>query len=200
MLDSSPAQYAFIRACIFLLQAIVPLSIAHSIYEVLFATPWQLPLLLRAWLAAEATFYLALQIPFLVHLQRDAVHPPLRSKEDRRVLFARSIANATFADLERHIRGWFKGAPWAEIGREGVKSWLAWAFFEGRIGVDGNDAQELEAYTVELERLLGKPFPPGNGKVTPLRLTLDPIQVGRRSLLWYSVRICLHGLVGISSR
>lgn len=199
MLDSSRAQYAFIRACIFLLQSIVPLSIAHSIYEVLFSTPWHLHLLIRVWLAAEATFYLAFQLPFLVYLQRDAFHPPLRSKEDRRVLFARSTAHATFADLERHIRGWFKGAPWAEIGREGVKSWLAWAFFEGRIDVDGNDAQELEEYAVALERLLGKTFPPGNGKATSLRLTLDPVEVSRRSLLWYSVRICLDELVGLLS-
>ena len=44
MLDSSRTQYAFIRACIFLLQSIVPLSIAHSIYEVLFSTPWHLHL------------------------------------------------------------------------------------------------------------------------------------------------------------
>ena len=66
--------------------------------------------------------------------------------------------------------------------------------------VGGNDAQELEEYAVELERLLGKTFPPGNGKATPLRLTLDPIEVCRRSLLWYSVRICLNELVGFLSR
>jgi hypothetical protein len=86
------------------------------------------------------------------------------------------------------------------LGREGVKSWLAWAFFKGRIDVDGNDAQELEEYTVELEQRLGKTFPPGNGKATPLRLTLDPIEACRRSLLWYSVRICLNELVGFLSR
>ena len=77
-----------------------------------------------------------------------------------------------------------------------MKSWLAWALFEGRIDADGKDTQELEEYAVALERQLSKTFPPGKGKATPMRLTLDPIEMGCRSLLWYFVRTCLDELVG----
>lgn len=189
MINHTRAEYAFIRVCIFLLQAIPPLSIAYTACDILlFSTSWHLPLVLRLWFAAEAIFCFAFQLPYFLYLQRDAVHPPMRSRAEREELFRRSITESSSADLEYYICRWFKGAALKDIGREGVKSWLAWAFFEGRIGDDPDSEQELEEYTKEFERLMGKNFPPGTGKATPSRLTLDPVETCYRSLTWYCVR------------
>lgn len=193
MIDSTPAWYAFIRACIFLLQAVTPLSVASCVWDILFwSTTWHLPLALRIWSAAEVVFYIAFQVPFFRYLQAPAVHPPLRSEDERRALFRRVIARATPADLERHMCRWFKDLDFGVIRREDVKAWIAWAFFEGRIDADGKHEHELEDYVGAIERLLGKKFLAGTGEARPLRLTLDPVQAGCRSLLWYWVRT--HGL------
>lgn len=193
MINHTLAQYAFIRACIFLLNAIVPLSIAHSVYELVFwPTPWQLPVVIRIWLAAETAFYFGFQIPYVQYLQKDAIHPPLRSREERASLFGRVTANTTVVDLERHLRGWFKGAGLDGIGRDSVKSWLAWAFFEGRSDAETKGTQEVEEYAAQLEQTLGKPFLPGYGTATPIRLTLDPVVLSHRSLLWYWVCIRIN--------
>lgn len=188
MINHTPLEYGFIRACILLLQAIAPLSIAYTACDLLlFSTSWHLPLVFRIWLAAESMFCLAFQGPYFLYLQRDAVHPPMRSKADREELFRRSMTESSSADLEYYICRWFKGADPQDIGRDGVKSWLAWAFFEGRIGDDPDSEQELEEYTKEFERLMDKKFPPGTGKATPSRLTLDPVVTCYRSLAWYFV-------------
>lgn len=189
MINHTPAWYAFIRTCIFLLQAIPPLSIAYTACDILlFSTSWHLPLVLRIWLAAESIFCFAFQLPYFLYLQRDAVHPPMRSRVDREELFRRSITESSSADLEYYICRWFKGAALRDIGREGVKSWLAWAFFEGRIDANPDSEQELEEYTKEFERLMGKKFVPGTGTAAPSRLTLDPVETCYRSLTWYFVR------------
>lgn len=89
-------------------------------------------------------------------------------------------------DAERYIRGWFKGADFEVIGREDFKDWLAWAFFDSERG-KVEDADEIESYTLQIERILRKDFSPGRGTVTPLRLTIDPVDMLHRSLLWYLV-------------
>lgn len=192
MINSSPAEYAFIRACIVFLQSIAPISIAYTICHVLLVLTGQqrhlplAPLLVRVWFASETAFYLAFQLPWLAFIQRPAEHPPLLSCAERQTLFARVTKDNSAADIERHVRGWFRGAPLADIGREGVKSWLAWAFFEGRIGDEQEKAgDELEQYTTQLETILGKRLPEGHGTARPIRLTLDSIDLTYRSLTWY---------------
>lgn len=110
----------------------------------------------------------------------------MRSKEERRTLVDR--VNADVADPERYIRGWFKGARIEEIGREDVKTYLAWAFFDRDWGgEEDEDEDEIEEYAREIESMLGKDFPPGKRMAKPLRLTLDPVNMLHRSLLWYLV-------------
>ncbi|KAF2170933.1 hypothetical protein M409DRAFT_63953 [Zasmidium cellare ATCC 36951] len=194
MINHTPAEYAFIRACIFLLQTIPPLSVIYTAYDVLLVSKsWHLPTPLRIWLEMETIFCFAFQLPYFLYLQRDAVHPPMRSRAERKELFRRSMTGSSSSDLEYDICLWFKGANIKDIGRDGVKSWLAWAFFEGRIADDSESAQELEEYTVDFERLLGRKFPLGMGKATPSRLTLDPIKTCYRSLTWY----CCVGFVDL---
>ncbi|KXT03339.1 hypothetical protein AC578_3945 [Pseudocercospora eumusae] len=190
MINSSLAEYAFIRVCIFGLQAITPLSLGYTAYYTLRwmkrRSDWPVfPIALTAWCAAETLFYFAVQLPLQYQIQKEAIHPPLLSRAKRSQLFERVIRDVGPADLERHIRWWFRGAALSSIGREGVKDWLAWAFFEGRIDKDGAE-NELEEYTSYFEHILDTNFAPGYGTAVPIRLTLDKVDSSTRSLAWYS--------------
>lgn len=193
MINSSPAEYVFIRVCIFLLQAIAPISISYTLCEAVLLLAGRPPLLplealpLTIWLLAETGFYFAVQLPLQFSIQRDALHPPLLQDHERRELFAKITKDVGPAETERHLRWWFRGADLDTIGREGVKSWLAWAFFEGRIEGDSHEiGKELEEYTSNLESVLGQRFSKGPGTAIPIRLTLDAIHSSYRSLVWYT--------------
>ncbi|UJO19568.1 uncharacterized protein CLAFUR5_09913 [Fulvia fulva] len=185
MINSSPAEYAFIRVCIFGLQSIGPLGVVYACLQWMIPALSIVPLPIKIWLWTEAIWYCVSIIWLHNFLQTPAIHPELRSKSERQALFNRVIANIDPEAVENNIRYWFKGALFEDIGRDGVKSWLAWAFFEGRIEKDGKNDGELEGYASELEQLLGKSFALGNGRAGPLRLTLDRIDMSHRSLLWY---------------
>ena len=144
----------------------------------------RLPTPIELWLLAEALFYGFFFLPHRRYLQYAATHSPLRSKEERRKLVNRVYADV--ADPERYIRGWFKGARIEEIGREDVKTYLAWAFFD-RDWIEAEDEEEVEEYALEIESMLGKSFRPGQCIAKSLRLTLDPVDMLHRSLLWYLV-------------
>lgn len=93
---------------------------------------------------------------------------------------------AEVSDPERYIRGWFKGARIQDIGHQDIKDWLAWAFFD-RDRVDAKDEDEIEEYALELESMLDVDVLPLRGTAKPLRLTVDPVGMLHRSLLWYLV-------------
>lgn len=186
MINHSLPSYIFIRTCIFLLQSIPPLSIAYTAYCILlWPSAKHFPHFLHEYLLLEAAFYAFFYLPFRAYLQRDATHPPLKSKDERRKLFRRVVQNTKPENVERHVRFWFKGAEFGAIGREEMKRWLDWALFEGRS--TEADKQEIEGYVQKLEGMLGKKFMEGEGTAVPLRLTLDPIEMRYRSLVWYVV-------------
>ncbi|KAF2207844.1 hypothetical protein CERZMDRAFT_88299 [Cercospora zeae-maydis SCOH1-5] len=190
MLNPTPAEYVFIRICIWILGAIVPISALATLYSTIADTLPSLPTIplpLRLYFAIETGFWVLFQLPLYHSIQEEARHPPLLSEEARRTLFARVTKDVEAADLEHHLRWWFRGAPLSAIGRDGVKDWLAWAFFEGRIDVSGAE-DELERYTRQFESLLGHTFARGYGTATPIRLTLDKVELhGYRSLTWYTM-------------
>ena len=191
MINSTPAEYVFIRICIFGLGAITPLSVICTLYSVftpLLSSEWSLPAIplpLRIYFAVETAFWLVVQLPLYYSLQKEADHPPILPEAERRQLFERVTRDVSATDLERHLRWWCRGAKIDDIGREAIKDWLAWAFFEGRLHVEGAEG-ELEEYTKRFEQLMGKTFAEGYGKAKPVRLTLDKIELyGYRSLTWY---------------
>ncbi|GIZ36784.1 hypothetical protein CKM354_000025100 [Cercospora kikuchii] len=188
MINSTPAEYVFIRVCIWLLGAIVPVSILGTVYSAFADSLPKLPTIplpLQLYFAVETLFWLGFQLPLYHSIQKEARHPPLLSEKQRRTLFARVTRDVGAADLEHHIRWWFRGAPLSATGRESFKHWLAWAFFEGRIDERGA-ADELEEYTRQFESLLGQDFAKGHGTARPIRLTLDKVELrGYRSLTWY---------------
>jgi hypothetical protein len=185
MIGTSAPEYAFIRGCIFFLHSIAPFSLLYCA-AVLMCLPrtFRLPTPIELWFAAEALFYGFFFLPHRRYLQHAATHPPQRSKEERRKLVNR--VHGDVADPERYVRGWFKGARIEEIGREDVKTYLAWAFFD-RDWVEGEDEEEIEEYAQEIESMLGKNFRPGKSIAKSLRLTLAPVGMLHRSLLWYLV-------------
>ncbi|TKA61840.1 hypothetical protein B0A55_11228, partial [Friedmanniomyces simplex] len=183
MINHTVFEYLFIRACIFFLHAVGPLSTVYTatvVGRAYLASTWRAPSILNIWCAAETAFFLFF-LWYRTHLQGEALHPPLRSREERRTLFEK--VKSEIRDPERFLSGWFRGAKVEEIGKEEMKGWLDWAFWDGRVGPD--DEAEMEALVKEVEGLVGKPFPDGKGTAKGLRLTLDPIEMEWRSLLWY---------------
>jgi len=187
MLGTSAAEYAFIRVCISILHCVAPLSVLYCVIITIdSATMFRMRPAIELWLIAEALFWTCFFFPYRWYLQHAATHPPPRSKEERRKLV--DCVKAEVTDPEQYIRGWFKGADVKDIRRKDVKEWLTWAFFD-RDWEDGKDEDEIEEYTLEIESMLRKRFRPGKGTVKSLRLTIDPVDMLHRSLLWYFVSI-----------
>jgi pimeloyl-ACP methyl ester carboxylesterase len=136
--------------------------------------------------APEAAFYLFF-IWYARHIQQEAIHPPVRTRDQRLDLFNR--VRAEIHDFESFLRGWFCGAKPEDVGLEELKKWINWAFWEGRANTaaeKGEDA-EMDEYVDRIEQLVGKPFQNGPGTAKSLRLTLDPITIQPRTLFWYSL-------------
>jgi hypothetical protein len=68
-----------------------------------------------------------------------------------------------------------------------LRDFLDWVFFDARAA--RTDEDELEGYTHEMEKLVGKRFGEGKSTVKALKLTLDPVKMECRSLLWYLVSL-----------
>ena len=184
MIGTSLWDYIFIRTCIFFLHLIAPVSVIYTLVNLLVGLPFQVPLALQAWLAFEASFYLAIYLPYNEYLQKAARHPEPLCRQDRRRLFKR--CHETIPDPVQYLRKWFRGAPEAEIKRENVKDFFRWAFLNtGK--VETADEEELEEYVGEMETLLGRNLEPGRGTAECLRLTLSKVEMLHRSLTWYSV-------------
>ncbi|KAK0310132.1 hypothetical protein LTR82_014955 [Friedmanniomyces endolithicus] len=183
MINHTVFDYLFIRGCIFFLHAIGPLSFAYTatqVFRAYLAFSWPNPSLINLWFAAETAFFLFF-LWYRTYLQREALHPAARSREDRRALFEK--VKDEIRTPEQFLSGWFRGAKVEEIGKEELKGWLDWAFWDGRVGPD--DEEEMEELVKDVEDLVGKQFPDGKGPAKSLRLTLDPIEMEWRSLLWY---------------
>ena len=143
-------------------------------------------LVIESIAVAETLFYLLVYLPYRFHLQREALHPPILSRPERKNLFLR--CNENIVDGEAYLKKWFLGAPAKEIKRENLKEFFLWAFFN-RGGPPGDDDEELEEYIALTEELLGRDVEPGRGNAECLRLTLDRVEMMHRTLAWYLVSL-----------
>ena len=186
MIGTSWQEFLFIRLCIAFLHYIAPLSAIYCfVISILRPYSYRIPLVLEIWLVAETLFYFCIYLPRYYVLQRDAAHPPIRPREERRNLFDQ--CHESVEDPEQYLSMWFKGAPASEIRRENLKDFFCWAFLNKARSVDLHE--ELEEYTVKMEQLLGRKLEPGRGNARPLRLTMDRVQMLHRSLFWYLVSV-----------
>lgn len=190
MIDDSPGSLVFIRSVITLLQSIGPLSLAWTTWLAYSALAGSSelralrPTASQVYIVAEALFYLFFLV-YRQYLQREAIHPPLRSRSQRKQLF--DHIRAELHDVDRFLSGWFRGAKAEEIGREDLKAFLDWSFWEGRATAE--DEEEMEDYVRAMEEMAGHSFREGRGSARALRLTLDPIEMDVRSLAWYGIVI-----------
>jgi len=185
MLADTWRDLILIRAVILFLHSIGPLCSAYTLTLLRRAvfTPRIPPLtVFQRWCVAEALFF-AFFLWYRTYLQREALHPPPRTKEERKRLFDK--VRSEIHDPKKFLSGWFRGAELDDIGRDDLKVFLDWAFWEGRAG--GDHDEDLEEYTLKVEKMMGRPFKPGKGKAKSLRLTIDPIEMEWRSLLWYAI-------------
>lgn len=196
MIADTPTNRIIIRSIIIFLQSYAPLCLGYVTWSLL-ATQW--PALSlgfeghreKMWLwrvcLAEALFYLFF-FWYRRHIQREAVHPPLRTRRERQDLFKK--CQREIHDPQTFLSGWFRGAKPEDIGREELRKFVNWSFWDGRAELDGDkpgDAAEIETYIDKMELMMPQPFLEGPGKAKSLRLTLDPIEIEARSLLWYSL-------------
>ena len=186
MIGTSFPQYLFIRTCIFLLHYFSPLVIVALVLALVFDhSAYRLLLFLEVVSIVEVIFYVLVYIPKYRLLQKPAVQPPVSPPEERRKLFNK--CNENTADPERSLSKWFNNAPISSIRRENVKEFLSWAFLN-RAAWGPEEEEELNEYVDRYEVLLGRKLGNGKGPVTPLRVTIDPVNILHRPLLWYLVR------------
>ncbi|KAF2485098.1 hypothetical protein BDY17DRAFT_292925 [Neohortaea acidophila] len=179
-------QYLLLRCIILILQFLGPACVAYTAYSISEAWPeWRVPSVFQAWCALESAFFLFFFLFYRRYLQREATHPPPRTKKQRRALFAK--VRLEVHDPDKFFSGWFRGAKAEDIGREDVRVFLNWAFWDGQADMYGADQKELDEYIGKVEEMLRTPFKPGRGSAKSLRLTLDPIEMECRTLAWYGL-------------
>ena len=188
MIGTSTFDFYFIRICIIGLHSLAPLCILYCCIAIglygIHGARYPVPLVIEGIAIAETLCYILVFLPYRNRLQRKALHPPALSKIERRELF--ELCNKNIPDPEAYLQKWFLGAPKDEIRRENLKEFFLWAFFS-RGGLPGEDEEELEEYIEAMEDLLGRRIDPGRGSAKCLRLTLDPVDMMHRSLVWYWV-------------
>ncbi len=184
MIGTSRVEYIFIGLAISCLRAISPSSIAYCCYRIFSreAHLWLIPL--DIWAVSEVLFFFVAYLPLWYRCQRPVIHPPPSSREQRRELFQRCQDH--IRDPDRYLSKWFADAPLSEIKRKNVKDFFSWAFFNAEtLGPDFEE--ELDEYVTQFEQKLGRPFETGRGKAKCLSLTVDPVRMLHRPLLWYLV-------------
>lgn len=195
MIGNSSQQYAFIRACILLLQSIGPLSVLWTTGRLLGYFPRVL--VLDAIAVVETCFYLLVYLPIKAFYQGPAQHPPIDSSQERDALIRRVLD--TIPDLDKFLSEWFYGANIDDIKEDNVKEYLAWAFFNCHLEqvTDSEDQKDLDSYVRLLEThpsRKGRKFAPGRGKVAGMRLTLDPVLMKHRPFGWYMILLLVDTL------
>lgn len=184
MLKDSAFNRIFIRLAILLLRSVSPLSVAYCVFVAVIRPPppRRLPWPVELWLLAETVFYFVVYLPRSWWLNLPARSGPVVPRGEREELFERTWE--VTPDPHGYISLWFKGAPPEALRREDVKDWLAWRFLNKFHG-DVEDDEELEHYLKRTEEVLGIKFLPGHGQHTSMRVTIEPVRMQHRPLLYY---------------
>ena len=111
------------------------------------------------------------------------MHPPPLDHAQRQALFEKCLRDVVG---DAYPRGWFLDP---EIKRENVIDWIFWAIFScDRADAAPEWRAEAEYYLVAMEQHLEVNFEDGHNEAAKsMRLTLDPVLMAHRPLLWYGV-------------
>lgn len=184
MIGTSTAEYIFIRISIFGIRAVTPLCMLYTAFSIVrppntFATQ-----LLLAYTILETAFLFLVFLPRKARLQDPAEHPPIPSREFQSLLYQR--CTETIADPDDYMRKWFLGADMKDIKWDNVKDFFRWAFLNTADEHTAHD-EELDVYVQGVEELIGKKLEPGRGSAKCIRLTVDPVEMIHRPIVWYFV-------------
>lgn len=199
MLDHSIPKYIFIRACIFGLRAVTPLSIFYCSFSIAEPPHNAFRRFLLTWSITETAFWLCAYIPRKRALQAPAQHPPALNKEERKEIFWRCWDKVPHP--EYYLSRWFLGAKPGDIKRDNVREFFEWAFMSRADEKEearakrrqehpeevAEEDEELNTYVDGIETLLGRKLEPGRGKAKSLRLTVDAVNMSHRPVIWYVI-------------
>ncbi|KAI0719588.1 hypothetical protein C8T65DRAFT_706265 [Cerioporus squamosus] len=94
-------------------------------------------------------------------------------------------------DFRNYLRTWFGKVPWSSIHRHEMFTWIYWSIFNAPFaGIEKVTQLECKALHEVIELIefrAGCKLPEGsNPSASPLLLTLDPVNVAWRPLVWYA--------------
>jgi len=107
---------------------------------------------------------------------------------------------AQIPDPISYITGWFHRAPLNTLCRDNLSEFLSWAFFDlsSAPTPSSPEGQELRRYIDLVEKHSGHILPEGyNANIKSQRLTIDPVRMSHRSLLWYSIVLFVDFITSI---
>ncbi|KAF9481942.1 hypothetical protein BDN70DRAFT_991545 [Pholiota conissans] len=203
MIGNSPAEYIGIRIGIGALRVISPASIAYLACCAIWREFFYIPVAVVA--TAEAAFYLLVYLPRKSRLQSPPRRrPPELSLEQRQIIFQRCMAAETTLATPEFLypRGWF--LPKHALPRkDDVIDWLLWALFSSsRDEIDIADyEEELEGYVREIEKYHNQSLAEGRShrdELHSMRITLDPVRMSHRPLIWYMIVALVDSFTSIS--
>ena len=193
MISDSPVAYVWIVFWSLTLHLIGPVCTLCCLSSIFLPIFTALPKFIRLWAVAESGFYIWTLLYQRYYLQRPALHPILRPREDRLKLF--ELCQDSTQDFQRYIEKWFLDNPLATIKRDNIKEFFRWAFFDSA-EFQSEHEDEVDDYVSRLESALGAKFEPGRADVKCIRLTVDDVGALHRSLTWYMVSSCpANGLI-----
>lgn len=134
----------------------------------------------------EVAFYFFVYLPRRRYLNQPA--PPLNplpTPLQRRETFQKTW-EAT-RDPKGYLSLWFKGADVEGLHREDVKDWIHWRLWNG-VQHEYGEEVEIEEYVQYLEELIKMKLLPGRGQHKSMMVTIEPLRMAHRPLLWYQVR------------
>ncbi|KZT09341.1 uncharacterized protein LAESUDRAFT_742136 [Laetiporus sulphureus 93-53] len=175
--------YIRMRAAVLALRLITPLSVAYIVFYYFlcaFSSSW------LAWYTlAETLFFFGVYVPRSFLLQKEAQFPLPPSRQERQMLFTRSLPYFCTTDT---ATGWFyANDPVAKIKKGNLKELLLWAFFNSDLnGLQEEWKQELDEYVAQVEKVIGHELPDGrNDDMKCKAFTRQTVRMTHRPLLLY---------------
>ncbi|KAI1264854.1 hypothetical protein F5Y18DRAFT_436281 [Xylariaceae sp. FL1019] len=188
MIGTSFPEYCFIRCCIFVLQYTTPICLTYLLVSLACngasALSYTTNKLLIGYSVLDALYAAFIFYPYSYRLKQAAKHPPTIPYSERKAIFNRCQDN--IPDFTLYLRKWFLGATIDDIGRENVRDFISWAFFD-RWPEQQTSAEneETDKYIDEIEQRIEHSLKPGRGNANSLRLTFEDVGVRYRSVVWY---------------
>lgn len=186
------------------ISSVIPLAFLWLIQSLFWGSSFihiQSPLLwtiVTVWSVIEVIFFFY-QVYLYSKIQAQSCAPPISNAERDRLV---SFALANIKDLQTTLSRWFLGLPFAQIDRQSIVGWLAFAFFSKHIDqLKTDEYQQIDSFIekIEADHQLKATVTKSDKKLLHMRHILDPVRVIFRPFAFYFVTdTLLQGLIGSS--